>query len=537
MLVVSLLNFLAANTALSPKKLQDGIGVDAQNLDTEQGDFRGRRAASVVHTLTGLATQQISLYRIPRGTASDTTYWLTSSLDLDYAQSLVAGDTTDRTYVTGLAGGPAYTDNTYLGAPPYPTGYVDLGVPAPSGAMTLAVNVAGTGPTETRVYVDTFSRANGDQSAPNTTSSTISCAGGSTINISNLPAPPGGAHGITTREIFVSTSGGDFQRVLQQAAATTTASDSLTRGAVLQTGGSTTKPAWLTPSATLKGITELWNGMHGAFDGKSYYVCVPYQPHAWPIEYRRVIPDTIVGTATFGENWVLATTGMPRVVNGNAPLGMANRPIKWRQACVSKRSVRSVGHGVCWASAEGLAYFGERGTMLLTKNILTRAQWQALVPSTIIGACWKNWYIGFYNDGARKGFMIDTLNPAGIIWLSQGAYGVFEDTVSESLHILDTAYAVRKWDSGSAGSATFKSRIFRHPRITTPSVARVVATTYPVTFSLWADGALKVNAQSITSDAGFRLPGGYAAEEFQVQVSGNGPVEAVFVAEETEDMP
>lgn len=537
MIVIALSAFRGANTLVNPKVLADGLGVDAQNLDTEQADFRGRRAASVVHTLTGLATQQISLYRIPRGTASDTTYWLTSALDLDYAQSLVAGDTTDRTYVTGLAGGPAYTDNTYLGAAPYPAGYVDLGVPAPGSAMSLSINVAGTGPTETRVYTDTFSRANGDQSAPNTNSATISCPGGSTINITSLAAAPGGAHGISTREIYVSTSGSEFQRVVQQAASGTTYTDTGTRGAILQTGGSTTKPAWLTPSATLKGITELWNSMHGAFDGKAYYVCVPGQPHAWPIEYRRVVPDTIVGTAAFGETWVLVTTGLPRVVTGNAPLGMGNRPIKWRQAGVSKRSVRSVGHGVCWASADGLAYYGERGTMLLTKNILTRAQWQALVPSTIIGACWRNWYIGFYNDGTRKAFMIDTLDPSGIIWLAQGAFGVFEDSVSESLYLLDTSYAVRKFDSGSVASATFKSKVFRHPRTTTPGAARVIATTYPVTFSLWADGVQVVNALSVANDTGFRLPGAYSGEEFQVQISGTGPVEAVFVAEEMGDLP
>lgn len=536
MLVLTLDKFIASNLAINPKLLQPGIGVNAADLDTSQGDFRGRRAASVVHTLTGLATQQISLYRMGRDAPSDSAYWLTSSDDYDYARSMLASDTTERTYFTGGAK-PRYTDNTYLGAPPYPTGYVDTGVPAPTVQMSLAISVAGTGPTETRVYTDTFLRANGDESAPNTNTASIDCPGGSTIAISGLGAAPGGSHGITLRRIYVS-NGGEFQRSNEQAVGTLTATDTGVRGAILQTGGSTSKPAWLVPPDDLRGLLPLWNGMHGGFHGKAWRVSVPFEAHAWPIEYRKMIPDTIVGSATWGENWLLATTGQPHVVTGTAPLGMSSRPILWKQACVSKRSVRGVGHGVCWASNNGLAYVGANGPpRLLTDRILTEAEWRALVPSTIIGASWREWYIGFYDDGTRKGFMINTLQPDGIIWLSQGAYGVFEDTISESLYLADTAYAVRKWDAGSVASATFKSKVVRHPYATCPSAARIIASTYPVTFSLWADGTLKVNAQSVTSDAAFRLPGGYEAEEFQAQIAGTGPLEVAFVAEEMADLP
>lgn len=536
MLVVTLDKFIAANSAINPKLLQPGIGVNASDLDVSQGDYRGRRAATVAHTLTGLAVQQISIYRMGRDTASDTQYWLSSSTDYDYARSMLASDTNERTYFTG-ASEPRYTDNTYLGSPPYPTGYVTLGVPAPTVQMTLSISVAGTGPTETRVYTDTFLRANGDESAPNSATATIDCPGGSTIGISGLGAAPGGSHGITLRRIYVST-GSDFQRVLEQAVGTLTASDTGTRGVVLQTGGSTSRPAWLVPPDALKGILPLWNGMHGGFHGKAWRVSVPFEAHAWPVEYRRMVPDTIVGSATWGENWLIATTGQPHVVTGSAPMGMSSKPILWRQGCVSKRSVKGVGHGVCWASNNGLAYVGSNGPpRLLTDRILTEAQWRALVPSTIIGASWRDWYIGFYTDGTRKGFMINTVQPEGIIWLTQGAFGVFEDTVSETLYLADTAYAIRKWDAGSAASATFKSKVVRHPYATCPSAARIIATTYPVTFSLWADGVQKVSAQSIADDKAFRLPSGYEAEEFQVQISGTGPVEAVFVAEEMADLP
>jgi hypothetical protein len=540
MLLIDLRLMVASNLARNPKLLPDGVGVDAQNLDPSEGDFRGMRAASTVHTIGGLGSQQISAYRLGRDAPSDTAYWITSSNDVDVVRSLLASDPAERTYYTG-EGRPKYTTNATLGSAPYTftsVGPVDLGVPYPPTGFSVAVAVAGTGPDETRVYTDTFKRSTGDESGPNTTSATIVVPGGSTVDITSLSAVPSGSHGISTRSIYVSTSGSDFRECVNQTAATTTATDDgVTRGAILQTGGSTSKPAWLPPDDSLIGIIELWNGMHGAFLGKAIYTCVPYFPHAWPVEHRRALPDTIVGTATFGENWVIVTTGKPRVANASAPLGMTPRPINLRQGGVSKRSVKGVGHGVCWASNDGLCYYGENGAKVLTKDLLTKAQWRALVPSTIIGASWGGWYIGFYNDGTRKGFMIDPANPVGIIWLTQGAYGVFEDSVSETLFLLDTGNTIKKWDSGSVGSATFKSKVYRHPGGMNPGAARIVATTYPVLFSLWADGVLKVNAQSIANDEPFRIPGGYWAEEFQVQVSGTGPLEGVFVGSEIADLP
>ena len=65
----------------------------------------------------------------------------------------------------------------------------------------------------------------------------------------------------------------------------------------------------------------------------------------------------------------------------------------------------------------------------------------------------------------------------------------------------------------------------------------VVATTYPVTYKLYADGVLK-HTQTVTSRDPFRLPGGYVARDFQQEVSSaTGPIEAVMLAEEMVDIP
>lgn len=546
-MVVALQKFVGANTVKGAKLLPDGIGVNAENLDPMADDFRGIRQATDVHTLSEFgATQQHALYRMGRETASDTQYWLANTdTNFDFARSMLASDPKERTYGTGAVFGyPAYTDTDFLVTPPYPStvssrrGY-KLGVPAPADGMTASLLVAGTGADETRVYVATFVRANGDESAPSSTV-TLVVKGGSTVTLGSLPAVVSLDPGIDRRRIYVST-GGDFQEVIEIASGlTSTTDDGVTRGAVLQTGGSTQKPAWLEPPDDLMGLIELWGGMHGAFDGKSYRTCVPYYPHAWPAEYIRIVPDKIIGTAKWGMNWFLATSGQPRVAMGSSPLAMLDTPIPFRQACVSKRSVKGVGHGVVWASNAGLCYHGQKGTFVMTEHLLTRAQWRALSPDTIIGAVWGQWYFGFYNNGTRRGFMINTVEPRAIIWLPDTVvYAVFEDMVSDALYLLTTSNHILKWDysTGTLATATFKSKVFRHPEATNPGCARIIATTYPVTFSLWADGTLIVNAQSVADDNPIRLPSGYVAEEFQVQISGTGPVEAVYVAEEIADLP
>ena len=81
-----------------------------------------------------------------------------------------------------------------------------------------------------------------------------------------------------------------------------------------------------------------------------------------------------------------------------------------------------------------------------------------------------------------------------------------------------------------------RNGIRRLQRKTNPGAGRIIGTTYPVTLSIWADGVLKVNGKTISNDEGFRLPSGYTCDEFQYQVSGTGPVEAVMFAEDMGDL-
>lgn len=529
-------DFIGANLKLHPKRLGDGVGVDCQNLRPGSADLRGWKAAQTVVT-TGGATPLISAYRMGRAAASDTASWMQWTVDVDVARSLIANDTTEEIYFTG-DGVPKRTNNVLgLPAAPGPAATRTLGIPKPTAAMTTATLVAGTGASEVRVYVDTFVNDQGRESAPGT-AATFTCPGGTTVTLASLSSVPGGYPDVTLRRIYVSTDGGEFLRIREIAAGTTSTTDDMTRGSVLDAGGSSSTPAQEQPLAGMVGLIDLWNSMLGGFFGKSYMVCEPGRPWAWPVEYQEVVPDDIVGTGKWQQNWLILTTSLPVLVTGSSPLSLSNQLVPFRQACVAKRSIVSMGYGVCWASPNGLCYMGQDGPRVVTEGLLSAEQWQALVPSTIIGAKHDRYYLGFYNDGAAKGFLIDPQNPDGIIFLTQGARGAYYDPISDRLYLQDTGNTIKRWNhpGASALSVTFKTGVKRHPQPTNPGYGLVVADTpISVAVTLWGDGTSRFT-RTVTSGEPFALPAGYMAQDFQAQMVTTGPVQGLLIAEDASDL-
>lgn len=545
MLIAAWSNFLGANLRLSARRLADAVGVECRNLRLGSADLRGWGAASTVVT-TGGATPLISAYRMNAGAVSDTSSWLQWTMDVDVVRSLVGNDPTEEIYFTG-DGAPKRTDNV-LGLPaiPGPAATRSLGIPKPTAAMTLAVNVAGGGASETRVYIDTFKNNLGRESAPGVPA-TIVCNGGSTINITALDPMPGGYPDLTTRCIYVSTDGSEYRLVVEQAIATLTAADGGSRGRVLESGGDDTKPAWEMPPASLKGLIGLWNGMLGGFTGKTYHVCEPYKPWAWPVEYSDTLHYDIVGSGRWLENWLLLTTAQPFIVTGSSPLGMSHRPLDFDQSCASKRSVVNMGHGVCWAGPGGLCYVGQSGARNLTEPLIEPELWASMFdPWTMHSNRYESNYVGFYTEGGvRKGFMLDPLAPEGLIFLDQGARGSYFDPLSDRLYLQDTGNVIKRFNAGSRVAVTWKTGIKRHPYPTNPGFALVVADE-PVSaeVTLWANlpqpnGThvwTQVFQRTVVAGEPFSLPSGYLAQEIQARIVTTGPVQGLMLGEGIEDL-
>jgi hypothetical protein len=254
-----------------------------------------------------------------------------------------------------------------------------------------------------------------------------------------------------------------------------------------------------------------------------------------------------VATAKWDQNLLVLTTGRPVLIQGQDPAGMSDTPLTLIHPCVSPQSVVAFGHGVVWASNEGLAYAGVSGQMLLTgpsqanpDGVLTARQWRALVPSTMVAGRWGRLYVCSYNAGAgRVGFMFDPLNPGGgIAYLSFGWTACWYDELADQLFILQGA-DVRKFDADAAKlTADFTSKRFMQTKPTNYSCAKVVSNTYPVTLTItarWfdpADGTARSNVETrtVVSDAAFTLKSGFQADDWQVRIQCAGDVQAARLA-------
>lgn len=525
--LIVLEGFRGENRALQPKLLPDGVGVTSRNQKPGRGDLRPWKSPSTTATVP--AGRQ-TIYRMGRDVASDSNYWLSWTGTVHAVRGFDAEDTTERTYYSG-DGAPKVTDNTIaLVSPPYPTSNRPLGVPAPQTALSLVSS--GDGVSEdlvTSYYVYTFVTDWGWESAPSPPSLPITRKVDESVTISNFDTPPAGNYNITLKRVYRTQTGAsgatEFYFLREIAINTsTTYDDNRALGELLPT------TTWLAPPADLSFLTALWNGMLAGISGNSVRFCEPYAPYAWPIEYDVVPADSKpVGLGVFGQNLLVLTTGRPTLVAGSTPEAMDQQPLEVPQACVASKSIVSMGSGVAWSSEDGLCWFGAGGAKLLTAGLMTRDDWQALVPSSIVGCMYEGLYFGSYDDGGgRKGFFIDPSNPTGIYFTDTGYSVMRFDELRDQMFVLNGAN-VQKWDSSSDMTYTFKSKVFRQTRPVCFACGEVVADTYPVTFKVYADGVLK-HTQTVTSRNPFRLPAGFMAMDWQLEISGSGAVQYAAIA-------
>jgi hypothetical protein len=535
--------FLGANKALAPKLLPDGLGVNSFNQRPVKGDFRPWKQPLAVKTLTaGLKT----IHLLGRDTTADALVWLGWTTVVHAARSFNADDSTKRTYYTG-SGAPKVTNNVIgLAGEPYPTSFRDLGIPKPISAPVLTQTAAGTGDDETRFYAYAYV-SDWDEIGMPAVSAAVTCKPGATFDITGLAAPPTGAgntRGINRIRIWrtVASNTGDFffLRDVTLPAATST-DDAREVGSDIMPSAT-----WAMPPSDLKNLVALWNGMMAGISGKAVRYCEPFMPHAWPAAYETLCSDTPIALGVFEKNLVIATTGKPRMVYGSAPEAMDDAPVEFVAGCVSAQSMVSLGHGVAWATADGLAYVGSKGPpRLLTANSMLIEDWQALVPSTIIGAQYEGRYFGTYMvGGVRRGFMVDPDNPDGIYFFDDGAEALHFDPLGEKLYVY-IGNVIYEWQGGANSmTATFTSKVFRRPRPVNPGVAEVIADGYPLTFKLWSglhgtsgwpNGSLRLT-KTVTSREPFNLPSGYLADDFQVEIVTAHPVTGVAIAGTVTDL-
>jgi hypothetical protein len=549
MAVIRFAGFAGENRALEPKLLPESVCTTSRNQKPGRGDLRSWKTPTTVATVP---SGRQTIYRMGRDVNTDTQYWLSWTTVVHAIRGFSATDTTEQTFFSG-DGAPKFTNNLSLdGVDPQsnPSVTRPMGIPAPSTVPT----VVGTSPTpdpaapptiESYFYVYTYVNDLGWESAPSPVSAEVERDVLGTTSISGFAAVPSGNYNVTARRIYKTQTGSATSFYLLAEVSIGTASytdNNATLGELLETTtwlpapGVPTGGVTNTTEANLTFLTALWNGMMAGITGNSVRFCEAYAPYAWPAAYDIIPPDgKPVGLGVFGQSLLVLTTGRPLLVSGSGPDSMDQQPVEMPQGCVSSRSIASMGNGVAWASEDGLCWFGSGGSRLLTQGIMTREDWQALVPSSIIGKMYEGLYFGSYDDGSgRKGFFINPGDPQGVYFMDTGYSAMHFDELKDQLYVL-SGTNVQKWDAGTAMTYRVVSKQFKQSYPVNYGAAEVIASAYPITFRLYADGALK-HTQTVASRAPFRLPSGFRAFDYQIELEGTNPIQGAAIAFSMEEL-
>lgn len=536
MTAITLQRFSGANNAIDPRMLADHVGAKVVNMRPGSASLSPWRSPGSV--LDAVQAGHSTIYRMGRDQAGQSQWWLSWSGVVDAMRGFDGSDPVERTFFTG-SGTPKWTDTTLaLSGKPYPQAARELAVPAPATAVAASLTTNGTGTDGIVYHVETFVNELGWESAPSPVSAGLTCKPGAAIALNLLSTPPNGSYGLATRRIYRTQPGATgnteffFLRELP-IGATSTTDDGRALGEVLETVG------WMTPPANGHSLIGLWGGMAAMLSGKTVHFCEPGSLYAWPAKYDQDMQDTGVAAAAWEQNLLVLTTGNPVLFSGTDPLGMSASRLSVSYPCVSKRSAVSFGHGVVWASSEGLAYVGSGGQRLLTEGVIDQERWALMRPADMVAARYGRFYVAFIPTAGAPvaGFMIDPLSPGdGFIDLDTSYVAAHYDPIANALCVADAAGQIRQWDAGSIRmSATWRSKVYTYPEPINFALCRVIADAYPVTVTVFADGAQKY-ARTVDSMSPIWLASGFTALAWQVEVSSTHRVQGVQLAQDLAEL-
>jgi hypothetical protein len=409
-----------------------------------------------------------------------------------------------------------------------------------NGADTiLSVSNGSLAASEARVYVYTYVTAYGEEGPPSDASGVLSMTGTGSVTVSNLALPPGGAYNLAYKRIYRSSTVGakaEYQFVAEIPVANTSYLDTKTQADLGEVLPSTD---WVAPPSGLRGLKQLANGAAIGFVGNTIYLSEPNLPHAWPHQYP--IEGQVVGIGIVRQSAVILTSGYPYLMSGADPQAMSLEKLELPQACVAKRSIVDTADGVLYASPDGLVSVGSGGMTLVTKDLLTRDQWQALNPSSIVAAVHDNRYHMVYTTTTGvRGVIVFDFSGQGAAMTSSNinasalVTAMFSDPRSDTLYMAQGTNVTR-FNAGSPLSYVWRSKKFRAPFHMNFGKAQVIASAYPVTFRLYGDGLLR-STKIVTSNGIFHLPGGYRALDWDLELEGSVDVTQVTVSTSAEEI-
>lgn len=517
--------------------------------------------------------------------------WLAWPTRVEAAPAASPGDETGRMCFTGLDA-PRITDLSMALADGVPPASRLLGVPAPDRAPVLAPGPGGDGAPSAVAYCHTFVTDRGEEGPPSPPSSVADVLPGQEVAVYGLEAPPPG-HGITRRRVYRTAAPSEgvslWLFVAELGAEANSCVDSRLDADL---GEMLPSLEWSPPPAGLRGVVAMPNGFLAGFVGNQVCFSEPWRPFAWPQGYRLTLDSAVTGLGVFGTTLVAATADYPALISGGHPAAVSMSRLPDPQPCVSVAGLTSSELGVLYPCPDGLYLIGPGGGRLVTRELMTREEWQALRPETMCAAMHDGRYVAFFREpeadpwswedvGSQPlggtlggvclnrrivhGSRLEELDvpytpPSGRgLVLDLGAPNAADpalsllDWHSPALHRepgRDTLYLAKADGEGwavcdMAGSpdgplleTTWRSKVFASVSAMTMAAARVDADfgeRGSLTVTILADGVERLS--KVLADARpFRLPAGFRARAWQVEARGTARVREIRLASSMEEL-
>jgi hypothetical protein len=517
---------------LDPRLLPENNAQTARNLALGRGTLRPQNDTLIDSALPD-TINPANLYRYDVGN-DGSGFWFSwgAQYDIDVVRSPIANDAYARVYWTGQdAPKMGSLAQVTTGTGPYPSAWYELGVPAPASGPSVVAPEDRTEVPDTALetaYVVTLVTAFGEEGPPSDPSGFVLRWDDVDTNPDfgeveiTLPGVPAANLDITKKRLYRVESGGQYQLVTELTAATGTYTDNVLSE---QLGLAMESLKWDAPNPAMRGLTVLPNGILAGFFENTLAFCEPYLPHAWPISFQLAFNDPIVAIAAISGGLIVTTTGQPWLVTGSSPEAMAQMMLDVNQPCLSKRSMVDMGGYAIYAGHDGLIAVGGTEAQAITSQVLTREQWQALNPSTIHGYRYDRAYLGFYDGGS---FLFTP--GQGIEFYDTVASAGYYDLSDDILYLIQGA-DITQWDKGNPLTYTWRSKIHEIPPGSAGfSCGKVIAYTYPVQLTVYADGETVVT-HTVQSPSMFRMPSGFTlSRDWQIELQGVNEVSSVQIA-------
>lgn len=353
-----------------------------------------------------------------------------------------------------------------------------------------------------RAYVVTYVNEYGDESEPSDPTKTITVAQGDPITFSALPttaaAYSGERNGVslsqyrlpTKLRIYRTDMTGTFRLLTTEVddARTITWAELNTSGFTFvdtyedaELGEPLLTAGWQIPPKDLNGILVSPGGSLVGYKGRGVIGSVAYAPYAFPLNNRVAFDYNVVGLVATSSGLVVVTEGMPALIIGDDPASWSIQKLEYPYGCVSRRSIVDMGEAAIYASADGLVAISGANVELLTKGVLTRAQWNALYnPSQIKAAHAEGRYYGVtYVGGTYKAFMFDPWTKTFIdLTVDQSNYPValYTRLDNDTLLILKSNGRVYEWNRGDTDIPyTWRGKYFQLTRPDILGCCQIVA--------------------------------------------------------------